>query len=307
MIVSGSTSQALGAALARELDEELAEVEFHRFPDGEILAAAPEFRADRAVVVVSTTSPEAHLELVQLQDAVREAGAEEVVTVIPYMGYARQDRPVAPGASGAESPPGYPLSARAVARAISSGSGTDRVITVNPHEEAVCEFFDPPAESVDAAGQLAEPLPPDLSDPLFLAPDHGAVGVAESVRDAYGRGTVDQFEKTRLSGDAIEISSGDRRVPVENRDVVVTDDIVATGSTMSESAATLDGLGANRVYAACVHPLLVGGASTRLSRAGVEAVIGTDTIEYHASAVSVAPAVARRLDGHQASDSTTNN
>ncbi len=293
MIVSGSTSQALAADLAAELDEDLAAVEFHRFPDGELLAAAPGFEADRAVVVGSTVSSDAHVELLQLQDAVREAGASEVVTVVPYMGYARQDRPVAPGKSTAESPPGYPLSARAVARALSAG--TDRVLTVTPHEEAVCEFFDPPAESVEAAGLLADPLP-ELSDPVFLAPDGGAVDLARSVRDEYDGGAVDHFEKTRLSGSTVEIRPGD--ADVAGRDVVLVDDIVATGSTMSESIGVLHERGVDRVFVTCVHPLLAGGALTRLRRAGVDGVYGTDTIERPVSAVSAAPAIAAALADH---------
>ena len=137
MIVSGSASQALAARLARELDVSLAEVAFDRFPDGELLAAVPDFSADRAVIVASTVSSDAHLELLQLQDAVREAGAETVLTVLPYMGYARQD---------AAFDAGHPVSARAVARAISTGS--DAVLTVTPHERGVCDYFDPPATAI---------------------------------------------------------------------------------------------------------------------------------------------------------------
>ncbi|PSQ19159.1 ribose-phosphate pyrophosphokinase [Halobacteriales archaeon QS_8_69_26] len=291
MIVSGSASQALSAALSAELDEELSAVEFERFPDGEILAAAPGFDADRAVVVVSTVSATAHVETLQLQDAVREAGAEEVVTVLPYVGYARQDRPAKPGHTVSESPPGYPVSARAMARAVSAG--TDRVVTVNPHEEFLRDFFDAPARSVDAAPLLADPLPDDLVDPLFLAPDDGAVDLARSARDAYGTGDVEAFEKRRLSGSEVEVTAG--AVDLAGRDVAIVDDIVATGSTMSESVEHLRQAGASRVYATCVHPLLVGGALVRLRRAGVEAVYGTDTVERSVSAVSAAPAVADAL------------
>ncbi|WP_323192900.1 ribose-phosphate pyrophosphokinase-like domain-containing protein, partial [Halostella sp. PRR32] len=111
-------------------------------------------------VVASTATSDAFVELLQLQDAAREAGASEVVTVLPYMGYARQDEAFTAG---------DPVSARAVARALSAN--TDRVLTVNPHETAVCEFFEPTATAVDAAGVLADPLPGDLGEPLFLAPD----------------------------------------------------------------------------------------------------------------------------------------
>jgi ribose-phosphate pyrophosphokinase len=177
MIVPGSASQDLAAALAAELGEPLAAVEYDSFADGETLVRIPE-AADRAVVVASTVSARAHVELLPLQDAASQL-AEEMVTVRPYMGYARQDEAFEPG---------EPVSARAVARAISTG--TDRVLTVNPHEEAVCGFFGVPCEAVDAAGRLAEPLPA-LSEPLFLSPNAGAVDLARSVQDDHGDGESD--------------------------------------------------------------------------------------------------------------------
>ncbi|WP_336001053.1 ribose-phosphate diphosphokinase [Halorientalis halophila] len=282
MIVSGSSSQSLAAALAAATDLDLAPVSFDRFPDGELMAQVPHFDADEAVVVAATDTSDAHVELLQLQDAVREAGATEVTTVLPYMGYARQD-------AAFES--GQPVSARAMAKALSTG--TDRVLTVNPHEPAIVDHFDVPAETVDAAALLAEPLPEDLTEPVFLSPDEGAIDIADTVQDAYGRGETDYFEKTRLSGTEVEIEPRD--ADVEGRDVVLTDDIVATGSTMSESVAALDDMGAARIFVTCVHPMLAADARTKLARAGVEAIYGTDTLERAVSAVSVAPAIAERL------------
>jgi len=286
MIVSGSASQSFAAALAAATGRSLAAVEYDRFADGELQASVPGFDAEAAVVVASTVSSDAHLEALQLQDAVREAGATEVTTVLPYMGYARQDRAFTDG---------EPVSARAVARALSTG--TDRVLTVNPHEEAVCDFFDPPATQIDAEALLAEPLrtqpDPALEAPLFLSPDAGAIDVAETVRDAFGGGEIDHFEKTRTSGTEVSIEPGD--ADVAGRDVVVVDDIVATGSTMSESIEVLTERDVGRVFVGCVHPLLARDARSKLARAGVEAIHATDTIERTVSTVSVAPAIAEEL------------
>jgi len=284
MIIPGAETQAFGAALAEAADEPLGRVEYERFADGEHVVRVPEAVAgERAVVVASTVDSAAHVQLLQLQDAVREVGASEVVTVLPYMGYARQDEAFRAG---------EPVSSRAMARAISTG--TDRVITVNPHEPAVCDFFTVPATDVDAASVLAEPLPADLVDPLFLSPDEGAIELAETVRAAYGTGETDHFVKDRdyESGD-IDISPSD--AAVAGRDVVLVDDIIATGSTMSESVAVLQEREAARVYVTCVHPMLANNALTKLSTAGVEAVYGTDTVERAASAVSAAPVVAEKL------------
>lgn len=282
MIVSASTSQSLASALAAATGEPLAATTVERFPDGEFQVSVPEFDAERAVVVCSTTTADAHLEALQLQDAVREAGAEEVVTVIPYLGYARQDRAFEPG---------QPISVRAVARALSTG--TDRVVTVTPHEKSVCEFFDVPCTTVDAAGVLADPLP-DLRNPVFIAPDAGATDLAATVQDAYGEGAVDHFEKTRHSSTEVELEP--HEADVTDRDVVLVDDIIATGSTMAGAVSHLREGGAGRVFVTCVHPVLAGTARIRLARAGVEAIYGTDTVERAETTVSVAPAVAAALD-----------
>ena len=282
MIVSTRDSQAVAAALAETTGERLAETNYERFPDGERLVEVPPVDG-RAIVVGSTVSSDAHVEVLLLQDAVREAGADEVVTVLPYMGYARQD---------AAFEPGQPVSARAVARALSTG--TDRVVAVNLHEPAVADFFDAPVDHVDAAGVLAEPLPADLESPVFLSPDEGAIEIAETVRDAHGAGAVDFFEKDR-DYDTGEVSITPSEVAVADRDVIVVDDIIATGSTMSESIAILQDRDPNRVFVATVHPLLVGNAQSKLANAGVEAVLGTDTIERSVSRTTVAPAIAEVL------------
>ena len=283
MIVPGSSSQLLAAALADETGRPLATATYDRFPDGETLAAVPEFDGETATVVATTDSDAAWVELLQLQDAVREAGAEHVTTVIPYMGYARQDQSFTDG---------QPVSARAMARAISTG--TDRVVLVNPHEPTVSDFYSVPVDVVDAASVLAEPLADDLVDPLFLAPDEGAIGIAETVRDAYGTGETDYFEKHRdRETGAVEVSPSD--APVSGRDVVVVDDIVATGSTMSEAVGVLTDRGASRIVAASVHPMLAANAVTKLRDAGVDRIVGTDTIERGCSVVGVAPVLADAL------------
>lgn len=276
MILSGAATQSFSARLAAETGQTLGRVRYEEFPDGEQLVRVPESIEGRAIVVASTVSDAAHVQLLQLQDAAHEAGADEVVTVIPYLGYARQD---------VAETPGEPVSIRAVARAVSTG--TDRVITVSPHEPSVVDFFAVQATAVEGAARLADTLPP-LDDPVFLAPDQGAVRLARTVRDAYGHGVVDHFEKHRRNGSTVEIRP--QETDVGGRPVVAVDDIVATGGTMSQAITHLEDPTA--VHVACVHPVLVEDAYTRLINAGVDSIHGTDTVERPVSEVSVAPSVA---------------
>ncbi|MFB6194410.1 MAG: ribose-phosphate diphosphokinase [Halobaculum sp.] len=279
MLVPGSASQSLTATLAAETGRRLATPEFDRFADGELRAAVPDFDGDRAVIVAATTSNDALVELLQLQDAVREAGAERVETVLPYVGYARQDRAFRDG---------EPVSARAVGRAVATG--TDRVVLVSPHETSVADYYPVPTAVVDAAPRLADPLG-ELRDPVFLAPDEGAVAVAESVRDAYGTGVVDHFRKHR-DRETGEVRIDPGEVDATGRDVVITDDIVATGSTVAEAVGALATHDPHRIVAACVHPMLAGNAHSKLAASGVDRVVGTDTVERAVSTVSVAPLLA---------------
>lgn len=283
MILPGRASQALAIALARATGDELVEVTTERFPDGELIVQVPSTAGERAVIVASTVSDAAFVELLLLQDAAREAGARQLTTVVPYLGYARQDSAFHPG---------QPVSVRAVARAI--GSGTDRVITVDPHTADVVDHFSVEATAISAADRLAEPLPSGLTDPLFLAPDASAIEAATAVRAAYGTGEVDHFEKTRESGREVEVFPSD--ADPTGRDVVLVDDIVSTGGTMRQAASILRDRDADRIFATCIHPLLTGGARTRLARAGVTELFGTDTIERPESVISVAPAIAPLLE-----------
>ncbi|WP_181687063.1 ribose-phosphate diphosphokinase [Halorhabdus salina] len=282
MILSGSASQTLAARIAAATGEPLGAAEVKHFPDGELNVQVTESIDGRAIVVISTVSNDAHIEALLLQDAARQAGAEEVITVVPYPGYARQNRKYRPGDI---------VSLSTVARALSPG--TDRVITVNPHEKNATSMFEVPATAVDASGRLAEPLPSGLVDPLFLATDEQAYPLAESVRDGHGTGVADHLDPAAGTGTPETIAPTE--TSVDGRDVVLIDDFVATGATMATAATAADDRGAERIYATCVHPLLASGAWSKLLRAGVDEMYATDTLERIVSDVSVAPVIADAL------------
>lgn len=297
MILYGSQSQSLAYSLSQEVGVPLAPMAYDRFPDGELLIrvdtsqSLPGLMAvdagtlsidGPAVAVASTATAADHLELLQLQDIARAAGADPVITVIPYMGYARQE---------IAHEPGQPASARAMARAI--GATTDYVFVVDPHEALVCEYFGVPAEAVSAVGELATGLSLSSDQPVFLAPDEGAIELAETLQAAYGCGSTDFFVKERLSGDEVDIKPS--ATDVTDREVVIVDDIVATGSTMATATELLYDGGAASVHVSCVHPLFVESAYSRLRRAGVREIVATDTLERPVSQTSAAAPIAAAI------------
>jgi ribose-phosphate pyrophosphokinase len=274
-VISTESSQILAARLAGELECGLVDVRFSRFPDGELyLRAGP--LDDRTVVVGSVTSNDDLVQLLLLLDACQQSPC---TLVIPYMGYARQDK---------QFHPGEPLSARAVARSLSTVA--EEVICVNIHEESVLGHFKIPARNLSLAQDVGVYLKASgLAEPLILAPDEGAAGFGEAVAQS-GCWDADHLQKTRLSGE--EVVMKPKSICAEGREVVIVDDIISTGGTLATAALMLIDQGAKRIHAVCVHGVLSGGAYTHLRAAGICDVACSDTIERGCSQYSAAKRIA---------------
>lgn len=157
------------------------------------------------------------------------------------------------------------------------------------------EYFPGPAENLEAAKLVGDYIAGlNLENPLMLAPDSGAEGLIKNVSSGLGF-DYDHLEKTRLSGDTVVIKT--KNLDVTGRNVVLVDDMIATGGTMAESIKMLRAQGAADVYIACVHPVLARNAVLRLFNAGVKDILGTDTLEKAESRLSVAPLIADALKG----------
>ncbi|MGZ4868909.1 MAG: ribose-phosphate diphosphokinase [Halobacteriota archaeon] len=276
-VLGGPASQLLGSRVAREIGCALAVVEFKQFPDGELyLRIAEELDGD-TLIVQSTTTNDDIVYLLQLIDAASDGYLR---VAIPYFGYARQDKRFKLG---------EPISARAIARTIDA----DEAYVINIHDPASLDHFQlrsgKKAANLSAAGLVGTYLKSmAFSSPLLIAPDEGATALVRDVADAMGC-EFDVLVKKRVTSEHVEIQP--KTVDVDERDLVIVDDMISTGGTMAEAIKLLRGQGARQVHVACIHPVLSLNARLRLYSAGVDSIIATDTIEKAESSITVAPLI----------------
>ncbi len=231
-------------------------------------------------VLVQNAHPDGNLvEILLWADALREAGATWVAAVVPYLGYARQDKVFEAGEA---------LSIRPVAKALQRG--LDAFVTVDVHNPAILPFFDIPAESVSGAPAIARHVKGRVD--AVLSPDEGGKERAEEVAELLGV-PWDFLEKSRL--DARRVVVQPKSLAVEGKAVVIMDDIISTGGTIVAATESLRKNGASRVVAACTHGLFAEGALEKLKVC--DEVVATDTVENPVAVTSVAREVAEAITG----------
>jgi len=276
-ILSGTASKSIAKDLSKLIKVPLLKTELKRFPDKELYVRILDNIKGKDITIVQTTYPDENIiELFLLLNAVKEAKAKKITTIIPYYGYARQDTMFKPGEA---------ISAKALAELISLNS--DKVITVDPHKEYILDFFKTKAYSVSAVPTIAEYLKTKKVD-MILAPDKGALNSAKEASKIIGC-DFDYMEKTRIDGKNVEIKP--KNLDVKNKKVGIVDDIISTGGTMAKSINELKKQGAKKVFVSCTHGLFAGEAIKKLNSAGCDEIISTDTIENKFSKVKIAKAL----------------
>jgi len=280
-IIGGTASKSVAEDLAKITKSKLVNTISKRFPDNELYVRILDEINGKDIVIVQTTYPDPNIiELFLLQNAAEEAGAKSITVVIPYYGYARQDTKFQNGES---------ISAKALAGLISLNA--DKVITIDPHKEHILDFFSTSAYSCSAVPEIAKYLKQKNID-MVLAPDKGAVDRAKKASKIINC-DFDYMEKIRIDGNTVEIKP--KNLDAQNKNVAIIDDIISTGGTMALSIKELKKSGAKKVYVACTHGLFAGEAIKKLSSAGCEEIISTDTIVSDFSKVKIAPCIAKLL------------
>ncbi|MBC8043302.1 MAG: ribose-phosphate pyrophosphokinase [Rhizobacter sp.] len=267
-IFSGRGNQPLAEKIAANLSLPLGRVEIQNFSDGEIMAKYEEsIRGSDLFIVQPTNPPAEHLmELLILIDAAKRASASRVTAVLPYYGYARQDRKDQPRIS---------ITARLVANLITA-AGADRMLTMDLHAPQIQGFFDIPFDHLYSSAVLVEHFKKmNIENLVVASPDVGGVKLARSYARRLDADLV-IVDKRRPKANVAEVMNiiGD----VNGKNVLIVDDLIDTGGTLVGAAAAMKQQGAQRIIAACTHPVLSGNAMERIENSFVEKVIATDTV-----------------------------
>ena len=270
-LVAGNSNRALSEAIAAYLSLPLAKAQVRRFADMEIFVEIQEnVRGQDVFIIQSTSFPtNDHLmELLIISDALRRASAKRITAVIPYFGYARQDRKAGPRT---------PISAKLVANLITH-SGVDRVLTVDLHAGQIQGFFDIPTDNLFAAPLMARDIQQhmDTSNVMVVSPDVGGVVRARALAKRIDAplAIVDKRRERAGESEVMNII-GD----VKGRSCILIDDIVDSGGTLCNAADALLADGAKEVYAYITHGVLSGGAVARIASSKLKELVLTDSIQ----------------------------
>lgn len=277
-IFSGTAHPKLAENISKYLDVALSESNISKFSDGEINCQISESVRGRDVFIIQPTSAPTNdnlMELLIMTDAIRRSSAKSITAVIPYFGYARQDRKAAPR---------VPITSKLVANLIES-AGITRVVTMDLHAGQIQGFFDIPVDNLYGSTVFIDYIKQKrLENPIIASPDVGGVARARNMASKMGLDLV-IVDKRREKANKSEVMNiiGD----VAGKDVILVDDIIDTAGTIVQAAAALKAKGATSVMACCTHGVLSGPAFDRIDQGELDELVITDTIPHSKESAKV--------------------
>ncbi len=269
-LFTGNSNRPLAEAIAKDLKMQLSEVEVGRFSDGEINVHICETVRGRDVFIIQSTSQPVNenlMELLVMIDAARRASAGRITAVIPYFGYARQDR---------KARARDPITARLVADLIQR-AGADRILTMDLHAPQIQGFFDIPVDHLIGGPLLYKYFTPYVNeDFVVVSPDVGSVARARQVAQKLNC-SMAIIDKRRPKANQLEVMNiiGD----IKGKTCLMVDDMIDTAGTICQGAEALYNNGAKRIFACCTHAVMSGPAIDRISKSHISKLVVLDTID----------------------------
>ena len=279
MIFSGNANLELSQKISHHLNIPLGKATVGRFSDGEIMVEILENVRGRDVFIIQPTSAPTNdhlMELIIIADALRRASASRITAVVPYFGYARQDRRIRSAR--------VPITAKVVADMMSS-VGISRLLTVDLHADQIQGFFDMPVDNVYSTPVMLEDIrKKNYKNLVVVSPDVGGVVRARAIAKRLNDTDLAIIDKRRIGANKVEVMHiiGD----VKDRNCLIVDDIVDTGGTLCQAAALIKQHGAATVSAYCTHPVLSGPAIKNIEGSVIDEIVVSDTILLQPEALS---------------------
>ncbi|MFB5597747.1 MAG: ribose-phosphate diphosphokinase [Nitrosopumilaceae archaeon] len=286
-VIGGNASQDLAKSLARKLNAKYVKSELRVFPDGESKITLSSNPKKGKIIVVQSTYPPVDTNLFQAFSLISKAKqySANVITVIPYMGYARQDREFLPGE----------IVTMQVITKLLKAAGTSKVIIVDIHSLIGLKLFKVPAKNISAVPELVKYFKKlRLKDPLVVSPDLGGKERAKEFARYFKTNFIAlKKQRDRKTGKVKIVSSN--LDDVAGRDLILVDDMISTGGSIIKSTEFLKKQKCKRVYVACTHALLIDNAEKKIKKAGVNQIISTNTIPGKTAVVDVSNIIAQAI------------
>jgi len=285
-VIGGNASKDLAKRIARRLKAKYVDVDTRTFPDGESKITFRHNLKKSVVLIVQSTYPPVDTNLLQILSIISEVKkiSSKIYAIIPYMGYARQDRQFLNGE----------IATMSVVAKMLQASGAKKAIVVDIHSKTALRHFKIPTENVSAIPELAKYLKKlKLKNPIVVSPDTGGSLRAKKFADILKSDFITlKKSRNRKTG---KVSIQSTKADVKGKDLIIVDDIVSTGGSVVKATQFLKKQKCKRVFVVCTHGLLVGDAEKNIKKAGVTQIISTNTIPRSISKVDVSGVIAQAV------------
>jgi ribose-phosphate pyrophosphokinase len=286
-VIGGKASEDLAKKLAKKLKASFISSDLRIFPDGESKITINAKPKKGKIIIVNSTYPPVDSNLIQTLSLISKARqfSSDIVSVMPYLGYARQDR---------EFLPGEVVTLSVIAKLLKA-AGASKVIVIDIHSKMGLKHFDIPVKNVSAVQELVNHFKKlKLKDPLVVSPDLGGATRAEEFAKLYGTDFIALKKQRDRKTGKVEIMTLNLD-GVKGRDLVLVDDMISTGGSIVKATEFLRKQKCRRVYVACTHALLIDNAEKKIRKAGISGIISTNTIPGNTSVVDVSGIIAKAI------------